>query len=212
MAKCWLLLIFVAFLLQAASATPPCHPDDLRALRDFAGNLSSGEGVLLGAAWSGDSCCSWEGVDCDGASGRVTAMWLPRRGLAGLVPGASSASLAQEQPNTIHGTNNIVKEGCNNTMAGSSNTIISGNSNIVAGTNNTITTGCFNTLSGTNQVVCGLNHIVTDNNNNVSGEDNNVSGSYHRVSGNHNTVSGVNNTVSGSYHTVTGTNKVVTGG
>uniref|UniRef100_N1QRV2 Putative inactive receptor kinase n=1 Tax=Aegilops tauschii TaxID=37682 RepID=N1QRV2_AEGTA len=58
MARCWLLLLFWAFLWPAASAVP-CHPDDLRALRGFAGDLSGG-GVLLRTAWSGASCCSWE--------------------------------------------------------------------------------------------------------------------------------------------------------
>jgi len=223
MATCWLLLLFSAFLLPAASAAL-CHPDDLRALRGFAGNLSGG-GVLLRAAWSGASCCGWEGVSCDDASGRVTALWLPRRGLAGPVTGASLAGLVDleelikrnrralaEQPNTIHGTNNVVRDGCYNAVSGNDNTVISGNNNTVSGSFNTIPTGCHNIVSGSNQVVSGLNQIVTDNNNGVTGHDNNVSGSFHTVSGSHNTVSGSNNTVSGRNHVVTGSNKVVTGG
>jgi len=223
MVTCWLLLLFSAFLLPAVSAAP-CHPDDLRALQGFAGNLSGG-GLLLRATWSGASCCGWEGVSCDDASGRVKAFWLPRRGLARPVKGASLAGLVEleelikrnrrsldEQPNTIRGTNNVVKDGCNNAVSGNDNTVISGNDNTVSGSFNTIVTGCHNTLSGSNQVVSGLNHVVTDNNNNVSGNDNNVSGSFHTVSGSHNTVSGSNNTVSGSNHVVTGSNKVVTGG
>ncbi|KAI4964715.1 hypothetical protein ZWY2020_019154 [Hordeum vulgare] len=87
-----MLLHFLAVLLPAASATS-CHVDDLRALRDFAGNLSGG-GALLRAVWSGTSCCGWEGVGCDGASGRVTTLRLPGRGLAGRIPGASLAGLA----------------------------------------------------------------------------------------------------------------------
>ncbi|KAM0919858.1 hypothetical protein ACQ4PT_008000 [Festuca glaucescens] len=94
MVKCWLLLLFLAFLLPAASAVSSCHPDDLRALRGFAGNLSGG-GILLRAAWSGASCCNWEGVGCDGASGRVTTLCLLGRGLAGPIPGASLAGLAR---------------------------------------------------------------------------------------------------------------------
>ncbi|KAF7045104.1 hypothetical protein CFC21_054242 [Triticum aestivum] len=93
MAKCWLLLHFLAFVLPAASATT-CHSDDLRALRGFAGNLSGG-GVLLRTTWSGALCCGWEGVGCDGQSGRVTALLLPGRGLAGPIPGASLAGLVQ---------------------------------------------------------------------------------------------------------------------
>ena len=94
MVKCWPLLLFLVFLLPTASTAGSCHPDDLRALSSFASNLSSG-GVLLRAAWSGASCCSWEGVGCDSASGRVTMLWLPGHGLAGPIPGASLAGLAR---------------------------------------------------------------------------------------------------------------------
>uniref|UniRef100_A0A453MFX4 Leucine-rich repeat-containing N-terminal plant-type domain-containing protein n=1 Tax=Aegilops tauschii subsp. strangulata TaxID=200361 RepID=A0A453MFX4_AEGTS len=180
MAKCGLLLLFIAFLLPAARATS-CHPDDLRALRGFAGNLSGGA-VLLRAAWSGASCCVWEGVNCDGTSGRVTALRLPGHGLVGLIPGASLAGLARleelnlannklvgtipswrnrrtldEQPNTISGSNNTVRSGSTNVVSGNDNTVISGNNNNVAGSNNT---------------------VITGNDNTVTGNDNNVSGSF----------------------------------
>ncbi|XP_048574299.1 phytosulfokine receptor 2-like [Triticum urartu] len=95
MAKCCLLLLpifFLAFLLPEAHATS-CHPADLRALQDFVRNLSGG-GVLLQATWFGAACCSWEGVDCDAATGHVMALRLPRRGLAGPFPGTSLAGLA----------------------------------------------------------------------------------------------------------------------
>ncbi|KAI4986541.1 hypothetical protein ZWY2020_019171 [Hordeum vulgare] len=91
MTKCWLLLL--AFLLPAAHATS-CHPDELRALQGFAGNLGGG-GALLRAAWSGTSCCDWEGAGCDGDSGRVTVLRLSGYGLAGPIPGASLAGLSQ---------------------------------------------------------------------------------------------------------------------
>ncbi|XP_048572841.1 DNA damage-repair/toleration protein DRT100-like isoform X2 [Triticum urartu] len=91
MARCCLLLLFWAFLWPAASAVP-CHPDDLRSLRGFAGDLSGGA-VQLRTAWSGASCCSWEGVGCDSTSGRVTVLRLPRHGLTGPIPGASLAGL-----------------------------------------------------------------------------------------------------------------------
>ncbi|KAI4984628.1 hypothetical protein ZWY2020_017258 [Hordeum vulgare] len=95
MVKCCLLLLplFLAVLLPEARAAS-CHPDDLSALRGFAGNLSGGA-VLLRAAWSGTVCCGWDGVGCDAASGRVTALRLPGRGLAGAIPGASLAGLAR---------------------------------------------------------------------------------------------------------------------
>ena len=119
MATCWLLLLLWAFLWPAASAVP-CHPDDLHALRGFAGDLSGG-GVLLRTAWSGASCCSWEGVSCDAASGRVTALRLPRRGLVGPIPGTSLAGLAQLEEldlgsNNFHNISGVltVLRGCQN--------------------------------------------------------------------------------------------------
>ncbi|XP_047095636.1 phytosulfokine receptor 2-like [Lolium rigidum] len=230
---CCLPLLFLAFFLPAASSeTTPCHPDDLHALRAFAGNLTGG-GAPLRAAWSGASCCGWEGVGCDAASGRVTALRLPGRGLAGLIPGASLAELdhlsfldlsgnslagernrrtLDEEPNTITGTNNTVVSGNTNVLSGNDNVVMCGSNNTVSGSNNTVVRGCDNVVAGSNQIVRGSNHVVSENNNIVSGDDNNVSGSFCTVSGNHNTVSGSNNTVSGSYHTVSGSNKVVTGG
>ncbi|KAM3318815.1 hypothetical protein ACQJBY_036143 [Aegilops geniculata] len=94
MAKCCLLLLLflLGFLSPEAHATS-CHPDDLHALRGFAANLSRGA-ALLRAAWSGAACCGWDGVGCDGATGRVTALRLPGRGLVGPIPGASLAGLA----------------------------------------------------------------------------------------------------------------------
>lgn len=100
MGKCWLrppLLLFLALsallLPKGAAAEAACHPDDLHALRAFAGNLTAGGDALLRAAWSGGSCCGWEGVRCDG--GRVTALRLPGRGLGGPIPGDSLAGLAR---------------------------------------------------------------------------------------------------------------------
>uniref|UniRef100_A0A8R7Q9B6 Leucine-rich repeat-containing N-terminal plant-type domain-containing protein n=1 Tax=Triticum urartu TaxID=4572 RepID=A0A8R7Q9B6_TRIUA len=93
MAKCCLLLLLLfGFLLPEAHAAL-CHPDDLCALQDFAVSLRAG-GVLLHAIWFGGTCCSWEGVRCDAASGRVTALRLPRHGLTGHIPGTSLVGLA----------------------------------------------------------------------------------------------------------------------
>jgi hypothetical protein len=285
MAKCWLLLLpFLAFLLLVARAAA-CHPDDLRALQGFAGNLT-GTGVL---AWSGASCCGWEGVGCDGASGRVTTLWLPRHGLIGPIPGASLAGLAQletlnlannglvgtipswvgeldhlcyldltgnllvgevpkslqirltcltaaagsspgmaftnvplhvkpnrralgQQPNTITGTNNVVRSGSKNVVSGNDNTVIFGNSNVMSGSHNTVVTGSDSAVSGSNHVVSGNNHEVSGSHNTVSGSHNVVSRNHNTVSGNHNIVTGSNNVVSGRNHVVSGSNKVVTGG
>ncbi|XP_037466836.1 phytosulfokine receptor 2-like [Triticum dicoccoides] len=120
MAKCYLMFfLLLAVLLPEARATS-CHPDDLRALLDFAGSLNGG-GVLLRATWSGATCCSWEGVGCDAASGRVTVLRLPRRGLGGPIPGTSLAGLTQLEEldlgsNNFHNISGVLTmlRGCQN--------------------------------------------------------------------------------------------------
>ncbi|CAN6196630.1 unnamed protein product [Urochloa humidicola] len=96
-AKCAILLLLPLFLLLARAAAAPCHPDDLRALQAFAGNLTGAAAAALRAAWSPSSpaCCAWDGVACD-ATGRIASLRLPARGLAGppLPPAASPAPLA----------------------------------------------------------------------------------------------------------------------
>ncbi|XP_066391883.1 phytosulfokine receptor 2-like [Miscanthus floridulus] len=89
-----LLLLLLPLLLPPlliprarAAANPdpaPCHPDDLRALLAFAGNLTSAADALLwpSSSSSAPGCCAWDGVSCD-AGGRVSALRLPARGLAG---------------------------------------------------------------------------------------------------------------------------------
>ncbi|KQJ85477.1 receptor-like protein 2 [Brachypodium distachyon] len=246
MAKYWLLLQLLSALLilpAATSTAASCHPDDLRALRGFAGNLSGGAAVLLRAAWSGASCCGWEGVRCDdGASGRVTTLWLPGRGLVGPIHGASSlAGLAQLE--SLNLANNRLHVGttfpswigeldrlCYLDLSHNASplhvkrnrrTLADGKPNTITGTNNSVKSGNGNTISGNdNVVISGNNNVVSGNHNKVvSGSDNAVSGNMHVVSGTHhvvtgtnNTVSGSNNAVSGSNHIVSGSNKVVTGG
>lgn len=72
--------------------TTSCDSGDLSALKEFAGNLTSGS---LVKAWSNDiDCCKWMGVVCDnvnvtggngkGAS-RVTKLILPEMGLNGTI-------------------------------------------------------------------------------------------------------------------------------
>uniref|UniRef100_A0A453MFQ0 Leucine-rich repeat-containing N-terminal plant-type domain-containing protein n=1 Tax=Aegilops tauschii subsp. strangulata TaxID=200361 RepID=A0A453MFQ0_AEGTS len=225
MAKCGLLLLFIAFLLPAARATS-CHPDDLRALRGFAGNLSGGA-VLLRAAWSGASCCVWEGVNCDGTSGRVTALRLPGHGLVGLIPGASLAGLARLEElnlanNKLVGTipswigeldhlcyldlsdNSLVGE-VPKSLIRLKGLVIAGHSlvdeqpNTISGSNNTVRSGSTNVVSGND------NTVISGNNNNVAGSNNTV------ITGNDNTVTGSNHVVSGDKHIVTDNNNAVSG-
>ncbi|XP_051208585.1 uncharacterized protein [Lolium perenne] len=221
MAKFWQLLLFLAILLPAASPAS-CHPDDLRALRDFAGNLRGG-GVLLHAALSGASCCGWEGVGCDGASSRVTSFQILLKGLtaAGRSLGKAfthmplhvkpSQGTLDEDHNTITGINNTVRSGSNNVVSGNDNTVISGNNNVVSGSHNTVVFGGDNFISGSYHVVSGNHHVVTDNKNAVSGDHNTVSGTQNTVSGNHQIVSGSHSTVSGNHNTVSGRNNSVYG-
>ncbi|KAM0911303.1 hypothetical protein ACQ4PT_013568 [Festuca glaucescens] len=228
MEKSWLLLLFLAFLLPAASVAVSCHPDDFLALHGFVGNLSSG-GVLLRAEWSGTACCSWEGVGCDGGSGRVTTLWLPRHGLAGHIPTTSLAGLAQLESlnlanNKLVGTipswigvldhlcyldlsnNSLVGEIPKNLQIRLKCLNIVGRSLGMASTNMPLQVKHNHiTLSGQPNTITGTNNYVRSGINNV------VSGNHNTVtSGNDNVVSGNHNTVSGTNHVVTGNNNVVT--
>ncbi|KAM0877332.1 hypothetical protein ACQ4PT_035564 [Festuca glaucescens] len=226
-----LLLLFLAFLLPAAcAATSSCHPDDLRALQGFAENLGGG-GVLLRAAWSGASCCVWEGVGCNGASGRITTLWLPRRGLAGPITGASLAGLARLESlnlanNKLVGTipswigeldhlvyldlshNSLVGEVPNRLQIRLKGLTTTGHSLGMAFTNMPLDVKRNRrTLAVQPNTISGTNNLVLSGRNNVvSGNDNTV------ISGNNNTVSGSFNTVvTGSDNVLTGSNHVVSG-
>ncbi|KAF7076164.1 hypothetical protein CFC21_080858 [Triticum aestivum] len=232
MAKCWLLLHLLAFLLPAASATS-CHTDDLHALQGFAGNLGGG-GVLLRAVWSGASCCGWEGVSCDGTSGRVTALRLPGHGLVGPIPGASLAGLTQLVElnlanNKLIGTipswigeldhlcyldlsNNSLVGEVPKTLIQLKGLVSTGRS---LGNRRTLQQQQQpNIISGTNNKVrSGRTNVVSGNDNTViSGNNNTVAGSNNTITtGSDNTVTGSNHVVSGSKHIVTDNNNVVSG-
>ncbi|XVF78555.1 hypothetical protein PTKIN_Ptkin14bG0143800 [Pterospermum kingtungense] len=81
-----------ALSLQASGQS--CDPNDLLALKEFAGNLTGGSIIT---AWSNESiCCQWDGVVCGNktnatAFSRVTGLILPKKGLTGKI----SSSLAR---------------------------------------------------------------------------------------------------------------------
>ncbi|CAK8535080.1 unnamed protein product [Lathyrus sativus] len=86
--------------LSLDNRTQPCDPSDLSALKEFAGNLTSGSIVKL---WSNDSvCCKWIGVVCGGdksgeSVNRVTKLILSEMSLNGTI----SPSLAKLEYLTV---------------------------------------------------------------------------------------------------------------
>ncbi|KAF3442026.1 hypothetical protein FNV43_RR15942 [Rhamnella rubrinervis] len=68
--------------------TRTCHPNDSKALKEFAGNLTNGSITI---AWSQESvCCHWDGVFCENVSNgsvfsRVTKLILRNKGLKGTI-------------------------------------------------------------------------------------------------------------------------------
>ncbi|PNT62224.1 tyrosine-sulfated glycopeptide receptor 1 [Brachypodium distachyon] len=229
MAKCWLPHLLLALLLPAASMAASCHPDDLRALRGFAGNLSGGA-VLLRATWSGASCCGWEGVGCDSASGRVTSLWLPGRGLTGPIQGAASLAGLVRLESLNLADNRLV--GTIPSWIGELDRLcyldLSHNASVyevakinpsqrsrgvTVSTNRKTLDEEPNTITGTNNHVrSGKDNALSGNDNTViSGDNNVVTGNHNKIlSGSHNAVSGHMHVVSGTYHVVTGNNNAVT--
>ncbi|PHT43813.1 Phytosulfokine receptor 2 [Capsicum baccatum] len=83
--------VFLAYLfctsLSLETPVQDCHPYDLLALKEIAGNLT--DGVIL-SAWSHEpNCCKWDGVVCGNGNGsaesRVIMLNLSRKGLRGVV-------------------------------------------------------------------------------------------------------------------------------
>ena len=76
-----LLACFMCLLSGLEAQSQGCHPNDLAALKEFAGNLTNGSII---SAWSNDlSCCNWDGVVCGGS--RVIMLNLSRNGLKGVI-------------------------------------------------------------------------------------------------------------------------------
>ncbi|KAE8677063.1 Phytosulfokine receptor 1 [Hibiscus syriacus] len=91
----WVFLAcFICTSLSLESSDQACDPNDLLALKEFAGNLT--EGSIINSWYNESDCCQWDGVVCGkmrnvSASNRVTGLTLPRRGLRGKI----SISLAR---------------------------------------------------------------------------------------------------------------------
>ncbi|KAF5203888.1 Phytosulfokine receptor [Thalictrum thalictroides] len=79
---------FICSSLGREIPNQSCHPNDLLALKQFAGNLTNGSII---SAWSNDSlCCEWDGVLCNNldtglVASRVTKLILPGRSLKGKI-------------------------------------------------------------------------------------------------------------------------------
>ncbi|KAK7272552.1 hypothetical protein RJT34_29216 [Clitoria ternatea] len=88
--QCCVLACFLCLSSGLNNQTLSCDPHDLSALKEFAGNLTSGSIIK---AWSNDTlCCNWVGVVCDNVAGggvaaasRVTKLILPEMGLNGTI-------------------------------------------------------------------------------------------------------------------------------
>ncbi|CAK7327773.1 unnamed protein product [Dovyalis caffra] len=87
-------VFFACFLCSSwclKTTTQSCDPNDLLALKEFAGNLTNGSIIT---AWSNNTdCCKWDGVVCgsnmnSSIQSRVTKLILSRKGLQGLIPGS----------------------------------------------------------------------------------------------------------------------------
>ncbi|KAM4092811.1 hypothetical protein ACJW30_06G068600 [Castanea mollissima] len=86
----WVFLAcFLCSCLGLKTQASSCNPNDLLALKDFAGNLTNGSIVT---SWTSASiCCSWDGVVCENVknsssvTSRVTKLLLSRKGLKGII-------------------------------------------------------------------------------------------------------------------------------
>ncbi|XAR56529.1 Non-specific serine/threonine protein kinase [Bertholletia excelsa] len=82
--KWFLLACLICSCFFGGTTSQTCDPNDLLALKEFAGNLTNGSVI---SSWSDQSlCCEWEGVGCNkSGNGRVTALNLSGKGLKGVI-------------------------------------------------------------------------------------------------------------------------------
>ncbi|BBH01761.1 phytosylfokine-alpha receptor 2, partial [Prunus dulcis] len=86
--KCLFLACYLASSLGLNSPIQSCDPNDLLALREFAGNLTNGS--IITAWYKTSICCQWDGVVCENVNNgtvasRVTQLILPSRSLKGSI-------------------------------------------------------------------------------------------------------------------------------
>ncbi|KAK4782104.1 hypothetical protein SAY86_016206 [Trapa natans] len=88
----WVYMAFlVCLLFGLGESEQSCHPADLSALKEFAGNLTAGSAIT---SWKSDQlCCQWDGIVCESVGGydgsssnRVTELILSNTGLGGSIP------------------------------------------------------------------------------------------------------------------------------
>ncbi|KAG5254968.1 phytosylfokine-alpha receptor [Salix suchowensis] len=85
-------VLYACFLCSSwglKTVTQSCDPNDMLALKEFAGKLTNGSIIT---SWSSKTdCCQWEGVVCGSNTNgsihsRVTMLILSKKGLQGLIP------------------------------------------------------------------------------------------------------------------------------
>uniref|UniRef100_A0A6N2NFB4 non-specific serine/threonine protein kinase n=2 Tax=Salix TaxID=40685 RepID=A0A6N2NFB4_SALVM len=85
-------VLYACFLCSSwglKTITQSCDPNDMLALKEFAGKLTNGSIIT---SWSSKTdCCQWEGVVCGSNTNgsihsRVTILTLSKKGLQGLIP------------------------------------------------------------------------------------------------------------------------------
>lgn len=79
---------FICSCLDLGTPSQTCDPNDLLALKEFAGNLTNGSII---SSWSNESiCCEWDGIECGNGSSanKVIMLNLSTKGLTGVISGS----------------------------------------------------------------------------------------------------------------------------
>lgn len=79
-----------------------CSQTEINSLLNFRSNLTSSSNNTLLRSWvTGDDCCQWEGISCDG-NGLVTVLSLPIKGLEGRISNSLADLTHLTQLNLSH--------------------------------------------------------------------------------------------------------------